>query len=73
MYYYQTKVGVFQIVERSGKWQIIFEDENLGNYLTPHQAADDLAGGHTFSPGRNIDTSTLEISADISEWQKGRL
>jgi len=70
-YYYSTRVGTFLIAERSGRWHVVFDDESLGSYATPEQAADDLAGGHTFSAGRGIDTSTLGIPADIGEWKRG--
>ena len=55
--YYRTSAGIFLITEQLGRWHIIFEDESLGGYVTPRQAADDLAGGYTFSPGPGIDTS----------------
>lgn len=70
MYKHKTAVGTFLIAERLGRWHIIFKDESLGNYATPQQAADDLAGGHTFSPGTGIDTSTLDIPSDIKEWDR---
>ena len=72
MYFHRTRVGIFHIVERYERWHVLFEDENLGSYVTPRQAADDLAGGHTFSPGPGIDTSTLGISDDIGDWEKGK-
>ena len=71
MYYHQTRVGTFSIVERSGRWHVIFKGESLGSYVSPRQAADDLAGGHTFSPGIGIDTSKLDIPGDLEEWEKG--
>jgi hypothetical protein len=71
MYYYRTRVGVFLIVDRSGRWHVIFDGESLGSYANPRQAADDLAGGHTFSAGSGIDTSQLGIPGDIGEWQTG--
>jgi hypothetical protein len=72
MYYHRTAVGTFLIVERAGRWHILFKDESLGSYATPRQAADDLAGGHTFSPGKSIDTSKLGVPDDIGEWQTGK-
>lgn len=71
MYYYRTPVGTFLIVERLGRWHVIFNDESLGSYATPQQAADDLVGGHTFSVGKGIDASKLGMSSDVGEWQKG--
>lgn len=71
MYYHHTSIGTFLIVERSGRWHVIYEDESLGSYVNPRQAADDLAGGHTFSPSTGIDTSKLDIPRDLEEWEKG--
>jgi hypothetical protein len=50
---------------------VTLEDEDLGNYINAQQAADDLAGGHTFTPSSGIDTSQLGIPGDLSEWQRG--
>ena len=71
MYYHRTAVGTFLIVERFERWHVLFEDESLGSYANARQAVDDLAGGHTFSPGKGIDTSKLGIPCDIGEWQRG--
>ena len=69
MYIFRTRAGCFFIVERSGCWHALFQDENLGSYTTPQQAADDLAGGHTISPSSGVDTASLGISDDISDWE----
>jgi hypothetical protein len=69
MYIYRTKAGVFSIVQKKGRWHIIYQDEDLGNYINPQQAADDLSGGHTFSPSNGIDPATLGIPEDIGEWE----
>lgn len=71
MYHYKTVVGTFLIAQRAGQWHVLFNDESLGGYTTPHQAADDVAGGHTFSAGPGIDTAKLGIPADIEEWERG--
>ena len=71
-YFYETRVGMFFVVPREGRWHIIFDDEDLGSYVNPSQAADDLAGGHTFSPSSGIDTAALGIPEDISDWLVGQ-
>lgn len=71
-YFCKTREGTFTIEERRGRWHILFRDESLGSYATPQQAADDLAGGHTSSPGAGIDTAKLGIPADLAEWSKHR-
>ncbi|WP_291993286.1 hypothetical protein [Candidatus Accumulibacter sp. ACC003] len=72
MYIYRTKVGVFSIVQNNGRWHAMFMDENLGSYISAQHAADDLAGGHTFTPPGGYDTSTLGIPEDIGEWERVR-
>ena len=69
MYSYQTKIGVFYIKHHNGRWHAMYQDENLGSYISPQQAVDDLTGGHTFSLSNGIDTSRLNIPEDISEWE----
>lgn len=70
MYIYRTKVGDFSITLLRGRWHVVFREESLGSYASPQQAADDLAGGHTFTPSGGHDTSRLGIPADISEWER---
>ena len=72
MYYYETKVGTFSIVEREGRWLVMFKGESLGSYAQAHQAADDLAGGHTFSAGPGIDTAKLGIPRYLNEWARSK-
>lgn len=72
MYYYRTRVGLFLIVPRGHRWHVMFNDDSLGIYAHPHQAAEDLAGGHTFSAGPGIDTAELGIPYDLSDWSKGK-
>ena len=69
MYTYQTKAGVFSIIQRDKKWHIIYQNENLGSYISPRMAASDLSGGHTFSPSNGIDPGKLGIPEDINEWE----
>lgn len=67
-YAFKTTKGTFYIVERGARWHVLFDDENLGSYHTAQAAAEDLSGGHTFSPGPGIDPATLGIPEDIGEW-----
>lgn len=69
MYYrYNTKAGAFKIVpEKNGHWQAMFEDEGLGSYAKPEQAAEDLAGGHTFWPSCG-DPSEFRLPTELAEW-----
>lgn len=71
MWHFSTRKGIFYIVPKDGRFTVMFQDEPLGNYSTPQQAADDVAGGHTFTPSCGVDTSTLGISEDLGSWIKG--
>lgn len=55
MYHYKTTVGIFRIVERAGRWHIVYKEENLGTYAKARQAADDLAAGHTFFAASGVE------------------
>lgn len=66
-YKFATRVGVFTIRLKAGRWVVFFEDEDLGGYKTPQQAVDDLAGGHTASASCG-DTSGLGVPSDIGDW-----
>ena len=70
LYVFHTGVGPFYIGERKGRFHPIYEGESLGSYATAWQAAEDLAGGHTFSISSVIDTATLGIPEDIAEWEQ---
>jgi hypothetical protein len=70
LFVYQTRVGPFYIAEAEGRFHVIYEDESLGSYARPQQAAEDVSGGHTFSIASGIDTGTLGIPEDITEWQR---
>lgn len=64
---YSTKHGTFRIVLIGQRWRAMFENEDLGAYSSPLQAAYELANGHTFWPSCG-DPSTMAIPEDISDW-----
>ena len=65
---YETSVGDFYIAQSSdGRFSPVFDGESLGCYAKPWQAAEDLAGGHTFSPSNGVDISSLGIAEHHSE------
>ena len=68
-YFYRTKAGRFTIELALGRWQVYFENENLGNYATAELALDDLVGGHTWSASCG-DTSKLGLPSQLSEWTR---
>ena len=70
-YTFKTRKGAVTIVlEPSGRWQVMYDGDGLGSYATPAMAADDVAGGHTFTPSNGIDLGSLGISPDIGDWEK---
>ena len=70
MWRYKTKIGTFLIVHKDNQFHAIFEDEHLGSYTTPEQAAYELSMGYTFWPSVGIDPGTLGISGDLSDWEQ---
>ncbi|MGP8049128.1 MAG: hypothetical protein ACLPYB_00830 [Desulfobaccales bacterium] len=70
VYVFYTRIGPFYIGEQNGRFHPIYDDESLGSYENAWQAAEDLAGGHTFSISPGIDTATLGIPAELGEWGK---
>lgn len=66
---YRTRKGTCRIIRRpDGSFEVMYGDEGLGSYHSPQQALDDLVGGHTFSPSSGIDTSTMGLPDELSEW-----
>jgi len=70
LYVYHTRIGPFYIGEQNGRFHPIYDDDSLGSYASDWQAAEDLAGGHTFSISSGIDTSTLGIPEHLGAWEK---
>ena len=70
LYVFHTRIGAFYIGEENGRFHPIYDDESLGSYANAWQAAEDLAGGHTFSISCGTDTETLGIPEDLEEWEK---
>lgn len=71
-FFFKTRAGLAQIILQQGRYQAIFDGENLGSYHTAMAAADDMAGGHTFSHSSGVDLAELGIPEDIHEWHQGR-
>lgn len=72
-YFYKTTVGTFFIAQSAdGRFHPVFENESLGSYHSANAAAEDLAGGHTFSVAGGVDTSQLGIPEHTSEWEVAR-
>lgn len=70
VFVYNTRIGPFYIAELGGRYHPVYNEESLGSYARPEQAAEDVAGGHTFSLSNGIDTATLGIPEDLGGWQR---
>lgn len=70
LYVCHTRIGPFYSGTLNGLYYPIYDDEPLGAYSTPEMAVDDLAGGHTFSISNGVDTATLGIPDELSEWAR---
>lgn len=51
-----------------GRFHVIYDGQDLGSYISPEQAIDDAAGGHTFTPSDGTDLGALGLSDDIGDW-----
>lgn len=64
-----TSAGEVRIFFVAGRFHAMLGMEALGSYATPQQAADDLVGGHTFTPSSGADTSTLGLPSSVADWE----
>jgi hypothetical protein len=69
-YRHSTRLGPVYILRNKARWDIVFNNEDLGSYHSPKAAADDAAGGHTFTPSNGISLDKLNLSYDIGDWEK---
>jgi hypothetical protein len=53
-----------------GRYAVVFDGENLGSYHSPAAAADDVSGGHSFSPSSGIEFDELGVLEGIGEWEQ---
>lgn len=68
-YLCQRPAGLFSIrLDRNGRWHAMFEDEDLGSYVSAQHACDDLAGGHTFMPSCG-DTALQRLPDEVGDWE----
>lgn len=73
IYYYSYDISegpVHLMPETGGRYSVIFQGENLGSYHSAIAAADDAAGGHTYTPSSSIDLGDLDIPYDLNDWER---
>ena len=69
VYVHKTRVGKFSIeLKQTGRWHVIWNDNDLGSFHSPSLALADLVGGHTHWPSCG-DPSLLGMSEDLGEWE----
>jgi len=67
-YSYQTNVGKFTIKPQSGRWLLSINDNTLGSYNSPHQAADDVYN-HATNHNEWDEQLDIDDPTDLSEWK----
>jgi len=72
LFVWETRIGPFYIAQIGDRFHPVYQNESLGSYATPQQAAEDLARGHTFSIAGLVDMADLRIPADLNEWPRVR-
>lgn len=70
LYYFRTRAGLAEIRAENGRYNVYFDDQGLGSYHSPQQAAEDLSTGSTFSPSSGVDLAELGIPDDVQEWHR---
>lgn len=69
IFYRRARGAIVSIRPVQGRWCVFYGDENLGSYHSPQAAADDVAGGHTFTPSDGTDLGALGLPGDLAEWE----
>lgn len=70
LYRFKTRVGYFYIVKNGNDYCSVFDDEILDTQPTIQRAIEEIAGGHTWSNRSGVDSSLLDISDDLSDWER---
>ncbi len=69
MYYYESPIGLFRIIQQDSNVLLFFEDDLLGAYRSAVAAANDV---YTHTTGLydwdKLDGKLLDVPTDISEW-----
>lgn len=71
-YIYRTPFGTFFIrFQPAGHWHVFLEEQDLGGYATPEQAAAALSGDHFFWAASGIDRALAAPPCELSKWDLG--
>lgn len=69
LYVFYTTVGPFFIAYSKGQYQVVHEDEVLGCFETPEEAARFIAFRRGFAVTGGINTALLGIPANLRHWE----
>ena len=68
LYFFDSKEGTVYIVTNGRRFLPEFEGDYYGSYDSVQQLIDELVAGDTLYFPRKIDTSKLQLPADVSGW-----
>jgi hypothetical protein len=70
LYTFQTDKGMARIDQnpKNRLFHAIFNEESLGSYPSPEQAAEELSAGCTFALVSGIEIETLGIPSELGSW-----
>ena len=69
LYVFYTTVGPFFIAYSRGQYRILHEDEIVGSFETPEDAARHMAFRNGFAVAGGINTAMLGIPANLRHWE----
>lgn len=72
LYTFQTDKGVARIDQnpKNRLFYAIFNEQSLGSYTSPEQAAEELSAGCTFVLVSGIEIETLGIPSELGGWNR---
>ena len=72
LYTFQTDKGVARIDKnpKNRLFHAIFNEESLGSYPSPEQAAEELSAGCTFIPVSGVEIANLGIPNELGNWNR---
>lgn len=72
LYTFQTRKGLARIDQnpKNKLFYAVFNDESLGSYHSPEQAAEELSAGCTFIPVSGVEIGTLGIPSELGGWNR---
>jgi len=69
LYVFYTTVGPFFIAYSQGRYRVVHQEETLGNFSSPEEAARHMAFRTGFAVTGGINTALLGIPASLRHWQ----